>query len=515
MDEEERAAPKVPPRNFTSFLQHSAARYVSATAAAAAAHLDQPQNGGLPIEQMAEQTQLLFSPTGRATTLSRGNVPAAAAAVLPAGSTAPRAPPTAGAPYVNDGASEALDLRSLALGSWALVNAEYHLRRAREAVTNAEAGGSGTVRVTQEPFDPYECPMDHVAWCLTAPHTPFEPCMMGDNCAGKTLANVFTTKSFVLKAYVSLVSRKFYERTGVLQPVDEHAHPHPGLCIVDLLALNTCMAKQKLADNEASGCIFPPFYNPTGRQGTYAPSALCSFSRTKLNGVTRAYRYFLSDQLVLGKLQVIDARADPSTKRLVTQLIEVDALLENHELVDWRSECETDPHRAVWLHDARPATAPQTRPAKPPVAAEVHHTTANTVVTPKNEINSAAKLVEARKPVEHLLPRMPAPIDITYGSVLAASDGHTPAATRPVVKTPRKRAPRKPAATPAKRKARGKEGEAEENDEAEGGAPMIKQEPVEAPPSESILRLRSIIATLRGGQLVLKGDEGSDVQKNY
>ncbi len=336
--------------------------------------------------------------------------------------------------------------------------------------------------------------MEHVAWSLTAPHTPFEPCMMGDDCAGKRLANVYTTKSFVLKAYVSPQSRALYERTGVLQPVDEHSHPHPGLCIVDLLALVTCMANKKLADNEASGCIFPPFYNPSGRPGTYAPSALCGFSKTKLNGVTRAYRYFLPDQLVLGRLGVVVASADPITMRLVRHTVDVDALLEVRELVEWRPECETDPNRAVWLHDARPGTAPQTRPAKPPVAAEVHHAAANTLVTPRAELNSVARLAEARKPVEHLLPRMPAPLDVAYATVAPPA---APAASAPP-KQARKRASRA-TQQPAKRKA------------AEAPAVVaVKSEPVDEPPNAVVLRLRSIVESLRGGRLKLDDAPAED-----
>ncbi len=138
-------------RNFTSFLQQALVRFVAANNDVGGGHSE----AGFPIEQMAERTSMLLAPSGRASTLSRGNVPASAAAAASPPGGVPRAPPTAGAPYVTDGASEALDLRSLALGTWALSNAEYHYRRAKETVANAAAGGSGTTRATQEPFDPY------------------------------------------------------------------------------------------------------------------------------------------------------------------------------------------------------------------------------------------------------------------------------------------------------------------------------------------------------------------------
>ncbi len=452
---------------------------------------DDPTAAPLPIVQMMDIAGRLYLGTmGRSSSLARSIPadvlipPAVRVKTEPSEdqqadpNAIPRAPPIAGPTNVKDGASEAIDIRTIALGAFAAANMQYHLSRA--SLENMPT------------YEPYCCQPDHVAWCLTAPHGPFEACALGDGCAGKTMRGIPAEHRIVLKCYVSPHTREEYERTGRKPPLDEVNRPHLNLCIIDFLVGVTSLAKQNFALQLTSGVLFPHFYNPTGRPKSYAPSALCGWSSLKLQGITRSYRLFCGEQLLPGRVSVSKATFDSETGQIVVEdelgsdgQPGVPGFVERSEIVMWRPECETTEQRPVHIVDPRPFEAPPPRPHKAPIASEGYGAVPNLVPMPITATDAATQEREARLPVLHMLPRKPAPTNISYGKIKAKGAAKLFKAAGA--------APPKPAAateSPAEKRKSSKKSKP-----ASSTSKKVKTEP--PPPADGIGALHNVLERLK------------------
>lgn len=422
------------PKAFSSFMKASEVR----VQIAGGADKCFDPNKAL-MEQSGDLTLMMLSPSGRSSTLSKAEAPPTLTnAPIPDPSAVPRAPPTAAPPGMLDGARKSLDIRSINLTAYAMVNAEWYYQKAQAALEASKAGGTGTQRLGLYPIDPYECTKEHVQWNLTVAHGPFEECMLKDHCMGRSMVEQPHALSFAIKQYISPGTREEWERTGVKPGLNEHGQVHSPFCILDLLAFTSTVADLNAANHESSGVCFPPFYNTAGRSGGYSPSALCGFSTHKLSGVTRAFRKFAPGQFTVGKLTI------PVYSRGQTTQEELDALIEIDSMVGWKPEFETDSKRVMWMVTPAPYEAPLTAPNRAPKATESHPAVSTLVPTPDPTVDPRQREGEARRGVTHILPRLPAPINVAATNAI----GHAPAPVAPPP-TRRKKGKAKPAAAAA------------------------------------------------------------------
>lgn len=453
---------------------------------------------GSAIDAGLEVFKTVYLPcVGRRSTLTRGSaadagttVPAAVHAddVAEGPKNVPRPSPIAAPEGVVNSQPDRLDMRALASTGWSLYAATYHTRRALQMQQQHGSRHAGLYGpAVGGPLDPVECSMEHVAWCLTEAHGPFKPCSFSA-CQGTLMIGVSDANLVRLKQYVSPWTREQYERTGNMPRNDEHGRPHIELCIIDYLNVLSATASGMLITGQAAP-MFPTFYNPTGRKGTYAPSALTGFSVLHAGGLVRAYRNFLPDQLVPSKsIKVTETKELPSGA-VESRAVYLRGYVERRDIVEWRPEVEYNPAKLIYLHEAPPPDPPSVRPPHAPQAADATPITPGLVTRPPEVIDAGATLRAARAAVVHMLPRQPVATTITYNRVAPAvpKPPAEPAAAPPKQATPKpstaQRKGRKPSTDPSSTAARTAAGSgrktkrAKTAGEPQGAAVAVKAEP--------------------------------------
>lgn len=234
---------------------------------------------------------------------------------------------------------------------WYEARCEYHLKKCKHDPKK------------QPPPPPYEMPAEHVAWLMTEPHGPFNPCMWGHLCVTYRLSSRHPDGAFVGKMLATPAQRREFEHTG---KITDQLAPYCYACDrawLDFL-IDDNVNSVRRADK-----VYVAYYHIKDRPGEYKGNAMCHSIDGYIDAGTRPLRRFDGDEFepaykeVLIKGSGMDGKVYMNLQR-VKALREPDYVFCTNSITNKKME-EKDNQNTKYQSNIKATTVNSTAPVQP------------------------------------------------------------------------------------------------------------------------------------------------------